>query len=229
LIELKPGTTLAGSVTVEADAEVVGSSFARFGVLVAANQLEAVEKAKRQLIDEAIHLKIQGDWDGDKKSVNVKTLTLASVFATAEGKGGVSLAAPMTVKESSLQLKADLEKLGAKLGLFMADAPGLEGTVSANASYAGDKYVLDAQVKGVKIVSKGRPSARSTRPWSPEGHVLDGEGRRVPDRDGRRHVERRGPEPFGRDPQGRWRRRAKGRSSWTPSRGPSSCRSGCRI
>ena len=60
----------------------------------------------------------------------------------------------MTVRQSSLQAKADLAALGAKLGLFMADPPALVGSVEATASYAGDKYSSDVTVKGVKVVTK---------------------------------------------------------------------------
>lgn len=156
LIELKPGATLAGTVLVTGKAATKGSDWANFDVTANVDNLEAVEKGKRQEVDKAIRLKAAGLWDGKKQSVAIDTFTLTSAFATADAKGGVSLAAPMTVKESSLQLKADLEKLGAKLGLFMADAPGLAGAVTANASYAGEKYSLDVLAKGVKIVNKGK-------------------------------------------------------------------------
>jgi len=60
------------------------------------------------------------------------------------------------VRQSSLKLDADLAKLDARLGLFMSDAPGLAGTVTATGSYAGDKYGLDVAVKGVQFVRKDK-------------------------------------------------------------------------
>jgi hypothetical protein len=120
------------------------------------DNLSAVEKGKSQEIDKAIRLKAAGVWDGAKKSASLDTFMLTSAFATADAKGGFSLAEPLTVRQSSLKLDADLAKLGAKLGLFMSDAPGLAGTVTATASYAGDQYGLDVAVKGVKIVRKDK-------------------------------------------------------------------------
>src|SRR5882672_2582106 len=157
VVELKPGTTLAGSAVVAAKAETRGSTWAKFDVSADVDNLGAVEKGKTQEIDKAIRLKAAGLWDGGKQAVSIDTFTLASAFATAEAKGGVSLAAPMTVKDSTLKVQADLEKLGAKLGLFMADAPGLAGSVTAEGSYSGDRYVLDATAKGMKILQKGKP------------------------------------------------------------------------
>jgi hypothetical protein len=156
LVELKPGTTLAGTVAISSRAEARGSDWASFDVSLNVDRLEAVENAKHQEIDKAIRLKAAGAWDGTKKALSVQTFALTSAFATADARGGVSLAAPMSVQQSSLQLEADLEKLGSKLGLFMADAPGLAGALSANASYAGEKYSLDLQAKGIKIINKGK-------------------------------------------------------------------------
>jgi hypothetical protein len=156
LVDLKSGTTLSGKVEVNGKAQIKGSTRAKFELTVNVDSLDAVEKGKHQEIDKSIRLQAWGLWDGQKQAVSIDTFTFTSAFATVDAKGGVSLEEPMTVRESSLQLKADLEKLGAKLGLFMADAPGLAGSVSANASYAGEKYTLDAAAKGVKIVSKGK-------------------------------------------------------------------------
>lgn len=156
VVELKPGASLAGSVSVTTRAEAKGSDWARFDVAAAVDNLEAVEKGKRQEVDKAIRLKTAGLWDGKKQAVAIDSFALTSAFATADAKGGVSLAAPLTVKESSLQLKADLEKLGAKLGLFMADAPGLSGSVEASGSYAGERYQLDVHARGIKIVRQGK-------------------------------------------------------------------------
>jgi hypothetical protein len=156
LVELKPGTTLAGSAGIQSHAEAKGSEWAAFDVALNVDRLEAVEKGKHQEIDKAIRLKAAGAWDGKKQALSIQTFALTSAFATADARGGVSLAAPMSVKESSLQFQADLEKLGSKLGLFMADAPGLAGTVTANALYAGEKYTLDATASGVKIIHQGK-------------------------------------------------------------------------
>lgn len=156
VVQLKPGTSLAGTVALTAKAETKGSTWAKFDVATDVDNLAAVEKGKSQEIDKAIRLKAAGFWDGAKNAASIDTFTLTSAFATADAKGGVSLAEPMTVRQSSLQMKADLEKLGAKLGLFMADAPGLAGSVTADGSYAGDKYALDVAAKGVKIVNKGK-------------------------------------------------------------------------
>jgi hypothetical protein len=156
LVELTPGTTLAGSVTLNSHAETKGAEWAAFDVAASVDRLEAVENAKHQEIDKAIRLKAVGAWDGKKRALNLQTFALTSAFATADARGGVSLAAPLSVKESSLQFQVDLEKLGSKLGLFMADAPRLAGSVSANATYAGERYNLDASVRGVKIIRNGR-------------------------------------------------------------------------
>src|SRR6185436_11158902 len=136
LIELKPGATLTGTMAATGQATTKGSTWAKFDVSANLDNLAALEKGKSQEIDKAIRLKAAGLWDGKKQAVAIDTFTLTSAFATADAKGGLSLATPMSVRESSFQLKADLEKLGAKLGLFMADAPGLSGSVVANASYA---------------------------------------------------------------------------------------------
>jgi len=160
LIELKPGTTLAGKASATVNAETKGSTWAKFDVALNVDNLEAVEKGKRQEVDKAIRLKSAGLWDGTKKSVAIDTLTLTSAFATAEGKGGVSLATPMAVeKTSALKLQADLEKLGGKLGLFLAEPPILAGAVSANVTPAGEKINFDALAKGIKVVMKEKKLA----------------------------------------------------------------------
>jgi hypothetical protein len=156
LLELKPGTTLAGALALSSHAETKGSEWAAFDVAVNVDRLEAVDSTKHQEIDPAIRLKAAGAWDGTKKALSLQTFALTSAFATADARGGLSLAAPMTLRESSLQVQADLDKLGSKLGLFMADAPGLSGVLSANALYAGEKYSLDAAARGVKIVRRGK-------------------------------------------------------------------------
>ncbi len=156
IVQLKPGTSLAGALGVTLKAETKGSTWAKFEVSADVDDLSAVEKGKSQEIDRAIRFKTQGLWDGARRSVELATFTLSSAFATADAKGGFTLGEPMTVRESSLQLQADLEKLGAKLGLFMADAPGLAGSVTATGGYAGDQYTLDAAAKGVKIIHKGK-------------------------------------------------------------------------
>jgi hypothetical protein len=156
LVVLKPGTTLAGAVAVKSHSETKGSSGATFDVAVTVDGLEAVENRKHREIDPAIRLKAAGAWDAKRRSLSLQTLALSSAFATADAKGGVSLSAPVRAQESSLRLQADLEKLGSKLGLFMADAPGLDGSLSASASYAGEKYHLDVQARGVKIVRQGK-------------------------------------------------------------------------
>jgi len=156
IVGLKPGTSLGGSVALVAKAETKGSTWAKVDVSLDVDNLSAVEKGTSQEIDKAIRLKTAGLWDGAKQSVSLDRFTLASAFATADATGGVSLAAPIAVRESSFQMKADLEKLGAKLGLFMADAPALAGSIAAKGSYAGDQYTLDATAKGVRIVSHGK-------------------------------------------------------------------------
>ncbi|HUR39430.1 MAG TPA: hypothetical protein VM222_08045, partial [Planctomycetota bacterium] len=156
VLQLKPGTSLAGKANVRADVETKGSTWAKFDVSADVDNLSAVEKGKSQEIDKAIRLKAAGVWDGAKKSASLEAFTLTSAFATAAAKGGISLAEPMTVRQSSLKLDADLAKLGAKLGLFMSDAPGLAGSVTATGSYAGDRYELDVAVKGVKIARKDK-------------------------------------------------------------------------
>ncbi len=155
-VELKPETDLAGAVALTAHAEAKGSNWAKFDVSLNASNLVSIERKTKKAseIDKAITLKATGTWDGAKKSIELPTFTLASSFASAEAKGGFVLTEPMSVRESSLQVRADLEKLGAKLGLFMADPPALSGTVGMNAAYAGDKYSLDARVEGVKVATK---------------------------------------------------------------------------
>jgi hypothetical protein len=156
LVELKPGTGIAGAASVTGKVAVKGSSSASFDVDAKLVNLEAVEKAtkKRQEVDKAVSLRARGTWDGTKKSVDLETFTLASAVATAEAKGGVTLTDPVAVRQSSILAKADLEKLGARLSLFIADPPGLAGTVDVKGSYAGETYDLNTTVKGVKITTK---------------------------------------------------------------------------
>ncbi len=156
LVELKPGTAIAGTAAVTGKVTTRGSTFASFDVDARLSNLEAVEKAtkKRQEVDKAVSLKAKGAWDGAKKSVDLETFTLASAVATADAKGGVTLAEPVAVRQSTLQAKADLEKLGARLSLFMADPPGLAGSVDVKGSYAGEKVELDTTAKGVKVTTK---------------------------------------------------------------------------
>jgi hypothetical protein len=127
-----------------------------FDVNAALTGLEAVEKKtkKRSEIDKSVTLKALGVFDSGKKDVDLKDFELRSSFANADAKGGFVLTDPMTVRQSSLEAKADLAALGAKLGLFMAEPPALVGSVEATASYAGDRYSSDVTVKGVKVVTK---------------------------------------------------------------------------
>lgn len=157
LIELKPGVALEGKASATAKAETKGSTWATFEAAANVDNLEAVEKGTRQEVDKSIRLQAAGWWDGAKKSVAIDAMTLTSAFATAEGKGGITLATPPAVSPTStLKLHADLEKLGAKLGLFLAEPPMLAGTLSANVVPAGEKIHFEALAKAIRVVTKGR-------------------------------------------------------------------------
>lgn len=156
LAELKPDTDLAGALTVTARAETKGTTWVRFDAGGTASNLASIERKTKKAteIEPAVAFKAAGTWDRAKKGVDLREFTLASSFATAEAGGGFVLTEPVSVRESSLRLKADLRKLGAKLALFMADPPSLEGNVDVRASYAGETYALDAAAAGLKAVTR---------------------------------------------------------------------------
>jgi hypothetical protein len=52
-------------------------------------------------------------------------------------------------------LGADLAKIGAKLGLILADPPKLAGLIDAKGSYAGEAYDVSATASGLKVGDKG--------------------------------------------------------------------------
>lgn len=161
LLELKAGTGLAGFVSMEADFETRGSTFAKFDVSAAAKGLESVEKAtgKRQEIEKSAAVSLRGSWDGARSALAVEEAKAVSSFATLEARGQVSLA-DRAVRDSSMAVRADLDRLGAKLAVFMPDPPGLAGSVSMDGTYAGDRYEVRGTVKGLKVSQKkdGRES-----------------------------------------------------------------------
>jgi hypothetical protein len=156
LVELKPGTEIAGAASLGGKVETRGSAFAKFDLAAALSNLVAVEKAtkKAQEIDRSITAKAAGEWDGKKKAVDLRTLSIGSSFGAVDSKGGFVLD-PFAVRESSLVVKGlDLEKLGAKLALFMENPPGLAGRVEVQGTYARDQYTLAAEARGVRVTTK---------------------------------------------------------------------------
>ncbi len=155
LVEFKPGLRLEGQAALGGLVETKGSAFAKFDVNAAANDVELVDKAagKRQELEKAATLALKGSWDGTRSAVDVETVKVASSCFALDGGGRISLAGK-AVQDSSFTLKADLAGVGAKLPLFMADPPGLAGSATANGKVAGDRYEVDAAVKGLKVVMK---------------------------------------------------------------------------
>ncbi|HEX7902147.1 MAG TPA: hypothetical protein VF950_30590 [Planctomycetota bacterium] len=153
LIELKPGVILEGRAWISGDAGWKGEA-ATFNVKGELDGLAAVEKKTRTEIDKLATFAAAGAWDGTKKSLDLKTLTLRSALATADAKGGFTLT-PLSVRESSFVFGADLTAIGSNLGLFIADAPKLAGRVDAKGSYGGDAYDVTATAAGVKVGANG--------------------------------------------------------------------------
>lgn len=154
LIELKPGVGLEGKATVSGTAGRKGEA-ASFDVQGELSDLAAVEKKARTEIDKLVTFGAAGAWDGAKKALDLKTLTLRSSMATADAKGGFTLSTPLAIRESSFMLGADLAKIGAKLGLILADPPKLAGLVDAKGAYAGEAYDVTATASGLKVGAKG--------------------------------------------------------------------------
>ncbi len=196
LLELQPGTELAGTAAVEGKVETKGSSWARFDLAATLTGLESVEKAtgKRREIDPSVTARAAGVWDGKKRSVDLEALKVDSSAGAIDAKGGISLAAPISVRESSVQLKADLGKLGAKLALFMADAPRLAGTVSLEGGYAGDRVRLDGAAQGLKVettevVKEGGKEVARTRTIGPIDATVNHRGTFSAGKDGALAIE----------------------------------------
>jgi hypothetical protein len=154
LIGMKPGMALEGAATLKGKVQAQGADLAKADLGVTLANVVAVDTKtkKRYDVDQAVELKLTGGWNGKTKTATAEAIKLTSSFATMDGKGGAAIGGELPeIKESTFKLDADLEKLGAKLALFMEDAPVLRGTIAATASYAGDRYDLDATVQHVTI------------------------------------------------------------------------------
>lgn len=162
LIELKPGVGLEGKAVVNGTAGLKGEA-ASFDVRGELSQLAAVEKKTRTEIDPLATFSAAGAWDGAKKSLDLKSLTLKSSLATADAKGGFTLSEPLAIRESSFSLAADLAKIGSKLGLVLAEPPKLAGLVDAKGSYTGETYDVVATASGVKVGANGPIDAKLTQ------------------------------------------------------------------
>jgi hypothetical protein len=166
LIGLKQDMALEGAASIQGTVEAKGADSAKGQLSLAIANMVAVDtkEKKRYEVDKAVELKAAGAWDAKTKTATAEAITLSSSVATIDGKGGAALAGESPViQDSTFVLKLDLEKLAAKLALFMEDAPKLKGTVSANASYAGDRYSLDAAIKGLKTDTVGPIDATITQ------------------------------------------------------------------
>ena len=71
----------------------------------------AGKKATLETIEQRLDL-VAGSWDGKTSTGTLDALKLDSSFATAEGRGGASVGKELEIRDSSLTLKADLEKHG---------------------------------------------------------------------------------------------------------------------
>jgi hypothetical protein len=158
MIGLKQDMALEGAAKIRGGLEVQGAEAAKGRLDLTIANVVAVDtkQKKRYEIDPRLSFLASGSWDAKTKTATAQAITLSSSFATVNAKGGAALGgnAPV-IQDSTFELKADLEKLASKLALFMEDAPTLKGSVAANASYAEDRYGLDATIKGLKTETAG--------------------------------------------------------------------------
>ncbi len=162
LIELKPGVGLEGKASVSGTASLKGQA-AAFDVKGELAGLAAVEKKTRTEIDKLATFAAAGAWDGTKRALDLKTLTLKSALATADAQGGFTLTGAPAIRQSSFTLGADLAAIGAKLGLFLADPPKLAGRIDATGSYTGERYDVTATAAGVRVGANGPIDAKLTQ------------------------------------------------------------------
>lgn len=160
LVGLKAGLTLDGAAALRGKVEARPGS-ASWNLGLNAADLAAIDASgKRREIERALSVRCAGSWDGAKSALALSSFDLASSFAAAKGRGGFSLADPVTVQESSLTLKASLALLAEKLAVFLEDPPEFSGTLEAAASFRGDRFDLEAKAADVVWVLKdpGNPA-----------------------------------------------------------------------
>lgn len=156
LLGFKDGLTLEGRSTLQASVDLKSADPGRLELTATTSDLAAIDASKKRiLLDKAIELRAGAAWDGRTSTASVDALKLSSSVATLDGRGGVVLTSPPSVRDSSFILAADLSALGAKLGQFLADPPVLGGKIDAKGSYAGDRFELTATGSGVKVGRAG--------------------------------------------------------------------------
>lgn len=165
LMNLKAGTRLEGVALLKGEAEVRGADLARWDLEAAVTGLGAVDAAgKRVEIDRSVTLRSAGAWEGKTSTVTVRSLKLESSFACADVKAEFTTGKEPSLRPSSLLVRADLARLGAKLASFMEDPPELAGTARLEGKYADDRYDVTGSVEGLKVATKGDGGPSTTGP-----------------------------------------------------------------
>jgi hypothetical protein len=159
LIDLKADMKLEGTAAVRGKVGATGppTVAARGGLEATVSDLVALDASGRRFeVDKSIGLTLAGSWDGSAKSVALEAFKLESSFATAEATVGVTLGDPVEIRESAVALGIDLEKLGAKLALFLEQPPAMAGKVDIKAAYTGEQFDVVAGLAGVKVAMEQR-------------------------------------------------------------------------
>lgn len=158
LIGLKQDLALAGTAALRGSIHAKGAESVKADIDLGTSDLVAIDQKsrKRHEIDKSITAKLVGGWDGKTKTGIIDVLTLHSSFATMNGRGGASVSGENPeIRDTSLTLEADLEKLGLKLASFMEKPPALGGGVTLRGSAQGEKIGVTGQLKALRYEKYG--------------------------------------------------------------------------